>query len=340
MKILFVHSNSTPLMRRLHVSRAALYNRLGYDVRLLDSTEYFAPTIFPYLDKYWRKKRPDLIKFYEVLAPELDRCDLFVHYNGANIHPRFLEQFKCIKVYHCADDPEASKVLSQPVAREYDVCAISNIACLDLYRSWGCKHVFFWPLGSSFPDDVIRATSVDNSRRDIPLVFVGSRDGAAAMRYFGRLFGLYKRRRFMETVERTFPEIVAYGAGWRAGFIPDEELPGLYARSRLGLNKHNSSGPINTRLFDLAAFGTMQICDNRKHLGLVLRLDEEVAGYETLAECLELIRHYMNRPDDAQRIAAAARARFERDYSAVPLWEGFVRNLEQCLAAGEPAVGR
>jgi spore maturation protein CgeB len=84
-------------------------------------------------------------------------------------------------------------------------------------------------------------------------------------------------------------------------------------------------------LFDLAAFGVMQVCDNRENLAKVYRLGEEVVGYETASECLALIDHYMNRPSEAREIGLAARRRFERDYSAVPLWENFVRNLNDCL---------
>src|SRR5262249_27349402 len=152
-----------------------------------------------------------LMSFYESLGPELASCDLFIHYNGANIHPGFLEQFNCIKVYHCADDPDSSKIISRPVANHYDVCAISNVACLDMYRQWGCSNVFFWPLGSSFPDEVLESASVQNQERDIQLVFVGSKSGAPSFRFFGRLLGLYKRRGFLTAIERKVPALVAYG---------------------------------------------------------------------------------------------------------------------------------
>jgi spore maturation protein CgeB len=331
-KILYLHSNASLLAKRLHASRVALYNKLGYNVRLFDSTLHFAPTIFPYLDRRWKKREPELMSFYDALAPELAQCDVFVHYNGANIHPEFLEQFSCLKVYHCADDPDASKVLSKPVAREYDVCAISNVACLDLYASWGCKRVFFWPLGSSFPDESHPTTLARHAEREIPLVFVGSKFGVSTLRYIGRLLGLYKRRRFMEAVEKKVPALCAYGTGWRRGFLADEELPALYASSRLGLNKHNSIGPINFRLFDLAAFGVMQICDNRENLAKIYRLNEEVVGYESLAECLERIDYYLRHPEEAEGIAFAGRQRFLKDYAAAPLWENFVRSLNDALA--------
>ena len=336
-KILYLHSNSSALAKRLHESRVALYNTLGYDVRLFDSTLHFAPTIFPYLDRRWKKRDPELMAFYEALAPELDRCDVFVHYNGGNIHPRFLEQFSCVKVYHCADDPDASKVLSRPVARHYDVCAISNVACLDLYAGWGCQRVFFWPLGSSFPDELLPAHSAPHAGREVPVVFVGSKFGVSSLRFLGTLLGLHKRRRFMEAIERNQPGLCAYGTGWSRGFLPDEELPRLYANSRIGLNKHNSIGPINFRLYDLPAFGVLQICDNREHLGKVYKLREEVIGYDSLDECLELIDHYLRHADAAEEIAVAGRRRFQREYSSVPLWQNFIKNLNTALASAAAA---
>jgi spore maturation protein CgeB len=278
--------------------------------------------------------------FYDALAPELGRCDVFIHYNGGNIHPDFLEQFSCIKVYHCADDPDASRVLSKPVARYYDVCAISNVACLDLYAGWGCQRVFFWPLGSSFPDDLLPTDAAPHSGRDVPVVFVGSKFGVSSLRFVGTLLGLHKRKRFMGAVERRVAGLHAYGHGWRRGYIADAELPRLYASARIGLNKHNSIGPINFRLFDLPAFGVLQICDNREHLGRVFKLNEEVVGYETLDECLSLVDYYLRHGDEAEAIAFAGRERFFRDYSGVPWWQNFVRNLNDALGLTVRAPGR
>jgi hypothetical protein len=241
LRILYLHSNASPLLQELHASRVRLYNSLGFKVRLVDSTRHFRYANFPRLDRLWKRKDPSLTKFYETIGEELDACDLFIHYNGANIHPRFLEQFRCFKVYHCADDPEASNFLSRPVANYYDVCAVSNVACLDLYRTWGCKKVFFWPLGSSFADESINSVALSKSR-DTELVFVGSKTGVPSIRYFGRFLHLYKRRGFLSAVERNIPSLTAYGYGWKKGTLPDEELATLYARARLGLNKHNSLG--------------------------------------------------------------------------------------------------
>ena len=91
-------------------------------------------TIFPRLDRAWRRRDTALMEFYEVLGEKIDQCDVFIHYNGALIHPEFLSQFNQLKIYHCADDPDSSEVLSKPVAKAYDICAISNPACIEMYK--------------------------------------------------------------------------------------------------------------------------------------------------------------------------------------------------------------
>lgn len=334
-KILYLHSNTGELTKRYHVNRVTLWKQLGYDVTLFDSTRHLDLTLFPSLDRMWRRRDPILMAFYEALCQELVRCDIFIHFNGANIHPEYLDQFSCIKVYHCADDPDSSNVLSRPVAPHYDICAISNIACLDLYRQWGCKKVFFWPLGSIFPDEVIERILGEAPTRTAPVVFVGSKYGVSSIPLLGRLLGLYKRRSFMSALERRVSCLVAYGPQWKNGFLPDDQLPRLYASAILGVNKHNSTGPINFRLYDLPAFGVLQICDCKDNLASVYRLNEEVVGYDSLNECVDAIGYYLSHPEEAGRIAAQGRERFKRDYSSIPLWKTFVANLERCLAPGQ-----
>ena len=107
-KILLAHSNKGDEMINWHNRRELTANRLGYNLKTFNMAEHFSYTIFPKLDKKWRKKDYDLLKFYELLGEKIDRCDVFIHYNGALIHPDFLNQFKKVKIYHCADDPDAS----------------------------------------------------------------------------------------------------------------------------------------------------------------------------------------------------------------------------------------
>lgn len=310
--------------------------KLGYDLSLFCMTDYHPYTIFPYLDRKWRKRDPELMKLYEALGEAIDACDVFIHYNGALIHPEFLQQFDKLKIYHCADDPDASKIISKPVATHYDICAISNPACIDMYRDWGCKNVFFWPLGAFhyLCDSEYSMPDSSENMRDVPLVFIGSKLGVPSIRYIGKYLGLYKKKHFFRKIEKTFPQLLAYGGGWSRGRLPDDQVGPLYSRSMIGLNVHNSIGPINGRLYDLAAFGVCQICDNKSNLSLVFEEGKEVVGFDNIDECIDLIRYYLAHPDEAQHIGAAGRKRFLRDYTMSSLWTAFFDNIERIICNG------
>src|SRR5215831_18382602 len=173
-KILVAHSNVGAIMSDWHERMRMSAVKLGYNMSSFGMGDLYPYVIFPQLDKLWRKRDIRLLKFYEALGNAIADCDVFIHFNGVHIHPEFLQQFNKLKIFHCADDPDASKVISRPVAREYDICAIANPACLDMYKRWGCNKTFFWPLGSySYREGDASVTAT----RDIPLVFTGSRFG-------------------------------------------------------------------------------------------------------------------------------------------------------------------
>lgn len=331
-RFLLAHSNVGDFLHQWHDRRKAWALLLGYNVTNFSISEYLPPTIFPYLDRMWRKRDRKLMNLYEALGKRIEECDIFIHYNGAMIHPEFLDQFKKIKVYHCADDPDSSKVLSRPVAPHYDVCAISNPACMNMYKEWGCKNVFFWPLGAFHYRDDLDAQVIENTARDIPLVFVGSKYGVPRFRFIGKYLGLYRKKKFMQRIEYSFPEMVGYGGHWANGYIADDLIPELYMRSKIGLNVHNSLGPINSRLYDLAAFGVLQVCDNKSGLNRVFSEGDEIVGFETIQECVDRIRYYLDHPDEARRIALAGRQRYLRDYTMSAIWNGFFNNLSRILA--------
>ena len=197
-RVLLAHSNVGHMLD-WHERRRQSALRLGYNIKFLSMSEYHPYTIFPYLEKKWRRRDPALMGLYDVLGRQIDDCDIFIHFNGALIHPEFLEQFRQVKIYHCADDPDASDVISKPVARHYDMCAVANPSCLQMYRDWGCEHVFFWPLGAyhfrdNWTDEAAAGAPV---ARDVPLIFIGSKLGVTGTSIFDRLSRNYRKRRFM-----------------------------------------------------------------------------------------------------------------------------------------------
>lgn len=330
-KILLSHSNVGNKMAAWHLKRSKIAFNQGYDLEIFSMSDLYPYTIFPVLDKKWKRKDYELMKFYETLGEKIQHCDVFIHYNGCNIHPEFLSQFNQLKIYHCADDPDASEVISKPVVHAYDICAISNPTSIKDYKKWGCENVFFWPLGSvQFDEKLFQNLDPLSNRRD-EIIFIGSKNGVPKYRYFGEFFNLYKKRKFMIKLEKEFPNLKAFGKGWKNGFIDNNDVPFSYLNSRIGLNVHNSIGPVNSRLYDLAAFGVLQICDNKDNLDHVFKEGLEIIGFNTIEECIEKIKYYSTHLDESQKIVDLAKKRFEQNYTDDKIWENFINNINNIL---------
>lgn len=327
-KILLAHSNQGYAMDAWHERRRISAVEMGYNLSLFKMSDFHPYTIFPYLERKWKKRDPILMKFYEKLGEVIDECDIFIHYNGALIHPDFLAQFKDkTTIYHCADDPDASSVLSKPVAINYDICAISNPSCIEMYKTWGCENVFFWPIGSYLADDVTSTNFF--SSRDIPLVFIGSKYGVSNVRFIGDFFGLYQKKYFFNELENKFPQLCAYGYGWKNGRIDQSYINGIYSNSKVGINIHNSIGPVNSRLYELSSYGICQICDNKNNLSSVFEEGKEIIGFNSRKECFDLIEYYLNNDKEAETIGYAARQRYLSDYTIKAIWENFFLKINE-----------
>src|SRR2546423_1113653 len=101
---------------------------------------------FKELDSRWRRGDPALMSLYERVARAVETADVLVNAGALNLHPDFLAQLPVITVLSFNDDPEASAA-SRPVAAHHDLCMIGNIAEVAAYRTWGARHVEWWPIG-------------------------------------------------------------------------------------------------------------------------------------------------------------------------------------------------
>jgi hypothetical protein len=264
---------------------------------------------WPELDRRWRRRDRALLELYDRLQAAADACDVLLLYNGANLHPELLPLLPTFNVYCCFDDPESSEDLSRPLAPAFDAVFHGNIAARFQYEHWGCRKLAWIP-NLNPPMDLPRRDDVDAllaAERDVEVAFVGERESRW-------------RRARLDALTAAFPQARCHGSGWGTQRLSDAGLHELYRRARIGWNVHNSTGPINRRLFVLAAFGVLQICDNKTGLAPIFRLGEEVVGFDTIPEAIELTRHYLAHPEEARAIARRGCERFWREYHPQAIW--------------------
>jgi spore maturation protein CgeB len=282
---------------------------------------------FPELDYRWKHRDEKLLRLYESIQCRLEGKEVFINAAGLNLHPEFVSSLSCFTVFQCFDDPENSHNLSHPAAGSYDLSLVGNIAELDSYRSWGVAHVEWVPLGlmpeiydqSLTYDDILRGD------RDIDLFMMIDRQSGF-------------RRDRVEALHAALPQGHFFGRGWPRGFLPADQQLAWLRRSKIGPNIHNSTGPINYRTYYLPANGVLQICDNKSHLGGIFRLGVEAIGYDTIAECVDLCRYYLDHDEERRRIAAEGWRRATTEYTEIAVFRRTVGLIEKYLPQKRPAT--
>jgi spore maturation protein CgeB len=272
------------------------------------------------LDARWKRGDQELLNLYKELAQKLEKFDVFVNWNGINLHPEFVLKLPTFNVYGCFDDPESSENLSKPVAFAYDLCMIGNIAEIETYKSWGVKNVRFWPLGFFSSDYNPNLTFED--------ILTGNREIDVAL-LCERKSGWRAERLDKYTDE--FPNGAYFGLGWNNGFFPENKKVKLYQNTKIGPNFHNSTGPINFRTYTIPANGVMLLCDNKSHLGKIFKLNEEAVGFDTVEEAIELTKYYLQHDDERRRIAANGWKRAVTDYNEKAVFKILVNAINDMM---------
>lgn len=310
-------------------ARVARIRSWGYDVVAFPLKCPGGWWHFPKLDAAWQQKDRALLDQYEELEKTLSDRDVLIAAGGSMLHPEFIEGLDVYTVFTCCDDPESSEVLSKPAAPAFDFSFSMNVACLDDYRAWGCKNVdwFYHAIQPEITAPGITEESILSGQRDLDLVLLCE-----------RVFNLSDRAQRVEQLTKEFPDAFIRGRGWPGGHV--EPAP-VYARSKIGWNLHNSVGPCNARLITLPANGVMQICDNQSDLGKLLKLGEEVVGFDTIEECIDKTRYYLAHDEERRIVAANGWKRVQRDYTEQAQWERIldcIKDDYQREQAPKPAV--
>lgn len=90
------------------------------------------------------------------------------------------------------------------------------------------------------------------------------------------------------------------------------------ARSRITLNRHINvaeNNANNMRLYEATGVGAMLLTDRKDNLHELFEIGKEVVAYSSKEEAAELVRHYLDHPQDAEQIAKAGQARTLREHT-------------------------
>ena len=106
------------------------------------------------------------------------------------------------------------------------------------------------------------------------------------------------------------------------------------ARSRITLNRHINvaeNNANNMRLYEATGVGAMLLTDRKDNLHELFELGREVVAYSSKEEAGELVRHYLDHPDEAAQIAQAGQARTLREHTYAQRMQELVPILKRHL---------
>lgn len=90
------------------------------------------------------------------------------------------------------------------------------------------------------------------------------------------------------------------------------------ARSRITLNRHINvaeNNANNMRLYEATGVGAMLLTDQKDNLHELFEIGKEVVAYSSKEEAAELVRHYLDHPQEAESIAKAGQERTLREHT-------------------------
>lgn len=128
--------------------------------------------------------------------------------------------------------------------------------------------------------------------------------------------------------EQTDMRVFGYGADSLPSASPIRQRHGgevwgmdMYralARSRITLNRHINvaeNNANNMRLYEATGVGAMLLTDRKDNLHELFEIGKEVVAYSSKEEAAELVRHYLDHPQEAEQVAKAGQARTLREHT-------------------------
>jgi hypothetical protein len=176
------------------------------------------------------------------------------------------------------------------------------------YAVEGCPAVFWPPAG----DPEIFHPAAGPHRHDV--CFVGANYGV--------------RSEIVRAIRRQGVEVVCYGHGWPNGRIATQDVPGLFAASRIVLGVGTIGHctdffSLKMRDFEAPMSGSLYLTHNNPDLHALYRVGEEIVTYSSPEECADQVVYYLSHESQAQEIARAGCERARREHT----WENRFKQL-------------
>lgn len=144
--------------------------------------------------------------------------------------------------------------------------------------------------------------------------------------FVGSRYGI--REKVVTALRKAGMGVAAYGSGWENGRISTEDVPELFAQSKivLGVSAIGHCPDfvgLKLRDFDAPLSGSCYLTQHNDDLNGLYEVGREIAAWRTMDECIEKARYLLTHDEEREAIAAAGRVRAASDHT----WDARFRML-------------
>ncbi len=221
------------------------------------------------------------------------------------------EQTDTVTVNWFCDDHWRFEGFSSKWAQVYNWIATTDHDAPKKYARLGCKNVHLtqWAVNPFLYHKPDHALQYD-------VTFVGQPHG--------------NRRMLIAELERAGIATQAWGNGWPAGRLSQEEMVTVFGTSRINLNfsavstqgksffsRPNTVGQIKGRIFEVAGCGGFLLTDAVKDIEQYYEPGKEIVVAKNFSAFIEKIRYYLSHENERVAIAKAGYERTMREHTYV-----------------------
>jgi spore maturation protein CgeB len=188
-----------------------------------------------------------------------------------------------------------------PLIPHIDIALTAAPECVDWYLKEGCPALFFPEASDS---------EIFHPMPNLPKVHDVS--------FIGARYGI--RERIVGSLRAAGIKVTAYGSGWESGRLSNEDVPRLFAQSKiiLGIGTIGHSTDfyaLKMRDFDATMSGSCYLTHPNPDLSLLFEVGKEILTYSSCQDCVAKVRYYLEHDEEREAIAAAGHARAEREHT-------------------------
>ncbi len=136
--------------------------------------------------------------------------------------------------------------------------------------------------------------------------------------FVGASYGI--RGKLVRALERAGVRVQAYGNGWPAGRIPTEDIPELFAHSRIVLGCGTIGHcedfvALKLRDFDATMTGSMYITHENPDFAPLFESGRELGTFADVPDAIEKVRYFLAHHDEREQVGAAGRRRCVQEHT-------------------------